>query len=81
MWGQVMRLVRIAAGKVPEAMAQLKAALEAHTTAQLAARVRRQRPAAAAAAAFIDVPVQAGKHPACTAPVNVCMRGMYMVRL
>lgn len=67
---QEMRLVRIAASKVPDMLKQIKASLETHTTAQLAARVRRQRTAADSAMAVIDVTLpaalpQAGRlHPA-----------------
>ncbi|KAK9785859.1 hypothetical protein WJX73_009684 [Symbiochloris irregularis] len=57
---QVMRVVRIAAGQVEDAAAQIRAALDTHSTAQLAARVRRQQghaahAAKAKAAAFLDV--------------------------
>ena len=58
---QVLRVVRIAGSKVEEAMAQIRAALDAHQTAQLAARVQRREgagpPTARARAAFIDVPM------------------------
>ena len=54
-----MRMVQIANGKVADAATQLKAALEAHMTAQLAARVRRQRSHAVQADSetTIDVPL------------------------
>ncbi|KAK9817867.1 hypothetical protein WJX72_003394 [[Myrmecia] bisecta] len=45
---QLLRLLRIASVKVEELSGQLKAALETHETAHVAARVRRSRPTALA---------------------------------
>ena len=41
MWAQVHRVVRLANSRAEEVMAGLKAALQAHDSARVAARVRR----------------------------------------